>query len=172
VPLLLTLLWLGCAKKPAPIQVEGRGEQVERGPVRDVLEGPASWQGAGMCLAIQEGWAGTGGPAPQLLELTHAGTGTVVRLQAWPWGTPMPQERAGFTLVFAPDLARYRTVPLLSPARTYTLAAPDGSLVQGWIGTFDGRLVVVEHEAPFGRTTAGRDAMEALLGSLRRCGGA
>jgi len=172
VPLLLSLLLLGCGKKPSSVGLEGAIERSERGPVRDVVVGPTSWQGVGLCLAILEGWGGTGGPAPQLLELTHDDTGTVMRLQVWPWGTPMPSERPGFLVVFAPELARYRTVPLLTPARTYTLSAPNGALVQGWIGTFDGRLVVVEQEAPFGRTTAGRDATEALLGSLRRCDGA
>ena len=109
------------------------------------------------------------GPAPQLLDLTHGVTGAVVRLQAWPWGTPMPQERQGYVVAFEPSLTRYRTVPLLTPARSYTLAGSDGTLIQGWIGDVAGRLVVVEHQAPFGRSTAGRDAMESLLASLRRC---
>ena len=168
----LLALLLGCPKAPAPAweEGEGGGEGGPRGPVREPVEGPIPWRGAGLCLTVPAGWSGTSGPAPQLLDLTHQGTGSKLRLQAWPWGTPMPQERAGFELVFAPTIANYRTVPLLAPARTYTLADAAGELVQGWIGTVDGRLVVVEHQAPFGRTTEGRDAMTTLLASLRRCG--
>ncbi len=165
----LALLLSGCPKKPDPGWVEGTADRGPAAPLREAVEGPLTWQGAGLCLGVQEGWRGTSGPAPQLLEVTHGPTGSQVRLQAWPWGTPMPQERTGFAVVFAPRLSNYRTIPLLAPARTYTLSAPDGEIVQGWIGTVDGRLVVVELQAPFGRTTEGRDAMEALLGSLRRC---
>jgi len=165
----LLALWLGCPKPTPPVQLDADSDRGPRAPLREAIAGPDTWQGAGLCMAIRDGWAGTAGPAPQLLELTHDATGSVVRLQAWPWGTPMPKERAGFTVAFEPVLTRYRTVPLLTPARTYTLSSDDGSLIQGWIGDVDGRLVVAEHQAPFGRTTAGRDAMEGLLGSLRRC---
>lgn len=164
------LLFGGCRKATGPEAMVSSSppRSGAAGALRERVIGPASWSGVGLCMSVPREWAGTSGPAPQLLQLQHGPSGATVRLQAWPWGTTMPQRRPDFALVFEGP-GQYRTVPLLTPASTYTLSTTSGELVHGWVGTSDGRLLVVEVQAPFGRMTEGRAAMDALVGSLRRC---
>ena len=65
----LLALWLGCPKPTPPVQLDADSDRGPRAPLREAIAGPDTWQGAGLCMAIRDGWAGTAGPAPQLLEL-------------------------------------------------------------------------------------------------------
>jgi len=169
--LLLAMLGASC-RKPSPPEMITNERTVQAGPVRESIEGPTTWRGAGqLCVDIPASWAGTTGAAPHLLDLVHEDTDTALALRVWPWGTPVPRVPDGFTLAFH-DEDSYRTVPLLHPSATYTLLSNEGRLVQGWYGENEGRVVVIEVRAPFGRTTEGRDAADDLLRSLRRCNAA
>lgn len=168
--MMVLLLSLACKPAPSPEMLEaaaGRGAQ--QGPVRERVAGPFRWTGpSNLCLEVPVGWEGTTGPPPQLLELALDDAGTV-RIAVWPWGTPVPQVPDGSSLVFL-DEDSYRAVPVLQPAATYTLSTADGGLTQGWYGSQDGRVVVVEVSAEPGHTTRARDAATPLLQGLTRCG--
>ena len=163
-------LWLAACKRPTPPpDLVATERAVPAGPVREDVEGPAPWSGAGaVCLQIPAAWAGSTGAAPHLLDVVHAPTDVRVSLFAWPWGTPVPRVPDGFVLAFH-DEDSYRTVPLLHPGASYTLLGSGGEVVQGWYGPVDGRVLVVEVAAPFGRTTEGRDVADNLLRALTRC---
>jgi len=166
----LALMLLAC-KRPAPPEMIVSDRVIPSGPVRETIDGPYRWNGAGgLCVDLPQAWSGTTGAAPNLLQVQHAGSGVELALFAWPWGTPLPRVPAGFTLGFH-DEDSYRTVPLLFPGASYTLVGDDGSVIQGWYGPVDGRVVVVEVAAPFGRTTEGRDIADDLLRSVKRCDG-
>jgi hypothetical protein len=163
------LLLLACKKDPTPQVAAVSPEQAVSTAQRSLLVGPVRWTSStGLCADLPEGWQGTASAPPQLLDVAHEGSQARLRVAAWPWGTPIPVVPQGAELVFH-DLDSYRRVPLLRPSASYTLRHDDGHLVQGWYGDLDGRVVVVEVEAPFGRTTEARSAAEPLLSGLARC---
>lgn len=162
-------LLLACKRPVPPDMLTAEERAAEVGTVRQDFIGPARWSGpSDLCLDVPVGWLGSQGPAPRLLDVTHEASGATVSLSAWPWGTPVPQVPEGSELLFL-DEDSYRTVPLLRPSATYTLSAGDGALTQGWFALLDGRVVVVEVQAPFGRTTEARAAAQPLLSGLARC---
>lgn len=167
-------LWLllACGRKaPPPTQLDWGDAPPTGSAMRSDVIGPTAFEGAGLCLDLPTGWSGTSGPPPHLLEIHDAQQLVTLRLQVWPWGTRLPQDRPGFELIFS-DAGGYRILHRFGLADTYTLGSADGLLVQGWTVPYEGRVVVTEFAATFGHHTLGLEAVERLLAGLKPCGDA
>jgi hypothetical protein len=161
-------LWLGCPRQaPAP-EPARRPDNVEPSAQREPIEGPHYWtEPSGLCLEIPDGWAGTVGPPPLVLELAQRDTGFGLMIRTWPAHEPMP-DREGFWLSFEDD-GQYRTVPLLAPhaaTKTWQSEDPLGPTVQAWYGSIDHLAIEIAVSYPMGRATEGRSVVDPLLQAI------
>ena len=156
---------LGCPKPAAPEVVAPLPPVEPTEEARASVVGPRYWtEPGGLCLEIPEGWSGTTGPPPDVLDLTQADTGFGLQIRTWDPGTELPP-RQGFTVAFE-DPGGFRTVPLLAPGastRTWQSDAPTGPTIQAWYGEVNGRSVEVAATFPLGRLTEGREVVDPLL---------
>lgn len=163
--------WLiGCPRPPAPLPVAEPVAGPASPSARAAVDGPRFWtEDGGLCLQVPDGWSGTSGPAPLVLELVQRGTGFRFEVRALDDAVPPPSQRAGFVLQFEDD-GSYRTVPVLARAasRAWTSVDPGGPMAFAWYGPLDGRTVEVTVILPAGRATEGLAAVEPLLTGLCR----
>lgn len=154
---------MGCPKPISAPEIEQPSlpdELLRRRPI----DGPVRWdEPGGLCLDIPEGWSGTSGSPPVLLDLVQADSGFGLAIRTWSPGQTPPL-LDGFYVVFE-DEGIYRTVPLLPAAGTRTWASedPDGPTVQTWYGQLGERIVEIAASCPIDRFTEGRAVIDALV---------
>ncbi len=163
---MVLLILLGCPR-PKPPDLEDRRTDAEEREARAVVEGPVTWIMDGhpdLCLPVPEGWSGTTGPAPLVLDVTSA-DGVRVTLSVSAEG--FPPEREGFELLFE-DEGSYRAIPLLTGGgtRSWQSVDPTGPLVQAWYGTVREEVVEAAVTFPLGTSTGAGDQVRAMLRGL------
>jgi hypothetical protein len=167
------ILWLAAAC-PKPVEV-----LVEPSPVpalappsdRTPILGPRYWsEPGGLCLEVPEGFSGTTGPPPLVLDLAQLGTGFSIQIRVSPAAEPLP-DRAGFTVLFDSPGGSYRSVPILAPgavSRTWLADDPAGPIIRTWSNRLGDRNVEVAAIYPRDRVSAGEQLLEPLLDSMCR----
>jgi hypothetical protein len=166
----VSVFWLvvGCPR-PQPVKApRAPPRPVAAAPIRVPVTGPTYWSEAGgLCLEVPQGYRGTTGPPPDLLELSKGDTGFELEIHVFPPGDP-PAERPGFELLFE-DRGGYRTIPILgegSASRSWISVDPDGPMAQSWFGPLGDRTVEVVLVYPHGRAIEGEDALAPIVASL------
>lgn len=163
---MVLLILLGCPR-PKPPDLEDR-RPTDGGPAaRAAVDGPVTWIMDGapdLCLPIPEGWSGTTGPAPLVLDVANA-DGVRVTLSVSPTG--FPSAREGYEVLFEDD-GTYRAIPLLGGGgtRSWQSVDPAGPLVQAWYGTVRGEVVEAAVTYPLGTSTSAGDQVRAMLRGL------
>lgn len=164
----LLLLLAGCPGKAPPVERVPRDQRPEPVQQRQPIEGPRYWtEPSGLCLEIPDGWSGTTGPPPLVLELVQKETGVGLLVRTWPAQEPMPAHE-GYQLVFEDD-GQYRSVPLLAPyaaSKTWQSDDPLGPTLQAWYGSIDHLAIEVAVTYPLGKATEGRSVVDPLLQGL------
>lgn len=166
---MMPAVWLALTGCPRPPQVESVPPPVDPDPDPEpgLITGPRYWsEPGGLCLEVPEGFSGSTGGPPLLLELEQTGTGFALEIRAWPVGEP-PPGRPGHTVLFE-DPAGYRAVPILgrdAGSRTW-IGDADGRTVTSWFAPLGDRVVEVSILAPPGRSTEARAALDPLVQAL------
>lgn len=161
-------LLAGCPRPTPPPVVPAPPPAPVSADARTLLIGPTTWSepDGALALDVPEGWGGSAGPAPVLLDLTQETSGFGLQIRTWAVGED-PPARVGFAVLFE-DAGTYRDVPGLGPqVGTRTWQADDGRTVQSWFATLGERVVEVAALYPAGRSIEGREAVGALLVGLR-----
>lgn len=138
--------------------------------VRTPVAGPAAWSAVGLCLAVPSGWSGSGGVAPEVLELQAEGDGPRLSVLVLPDGGSPTIDNPDFVLAYE-DLGSYRTVPVIAPSslRSWQSVVATGPVRMAWWGEAGGRTVAVAVQFAHDHTTEGLDLVQPLLDGLRLC---
>lgn len=163
--------WFGCPKPPALVAPPAPAPVAAPATDRTPILGPKYWsEPGGLCLEVPEGFSGTTGPPPLLLDLVQIDTGFGFQIRVGAAEAELPP-RPGFSVLFDSPGGSYRSVPILAPgaiSRSWIAEGPDGTVVRTWSNRLGERMVEVAAVYPQGRVTEGTDALEPVLESVCR----